>query len=558
MAVTNAISGMTALGGMMLLGKDHLIPNTPTEWLGAAALILSTVNIVGGFRITTKMLDLFSRPEDPVAPVGLFAPPLLLALVGTIAGTLHFGFQQLPAIAAAAAATLCIAGIGGLATQKTAGLGNLAGVAGVTLGVGATIAGVVQGGAGKEAVLAIVGMMGLGGLIGFGVSGKVGPSELPQTVAAFHSLVGLAAVATAFGEFLHQAAMPVGTLVTTWLAIVIGGITFTGSIVAFLKLAELVDSKPVPKNDFLVLGMLAIAIAGAYGAATIKVAATATASLGAAVLASFVMGLQLVASVGGADMPVVITVLNSYSGWALCAEGVLLQSSLLTSVGALIGFSGAILTKIMCDGMNREIVEVILGGKAVAPGGGSTAADLGPHRETSADAAAQALLDANSVIITPGYGLAVAKAQYVIAEIVSLLTKEGKKVRFGIHPVAGRMPGQLNVLLAEAGVPYDQVQELDEINEDFGDTDVSLVIGASDTVNSDAEDDPNSAIAGMPVLRAWQAAKCIAFKRSMGSVGYAGVVNPTFYKENTEMLLGDAKDSCSSILSALQAQVGSK
>eukprot|EP00747_Dinoflagellata_sp_TGD_P154935 gnl/TRDRNA2_/TRDRNA2_177544_c1_seq10.p1 gnl/TRDRNA2_/TRDRNA2_177544_c1~~gnl/TRDRNA2_/TRDRNA2_177544_c1_seq10.p1 ORF type:complete len:1207 (+),score=256.64 gnl/TRDRNA2_/TRDRNA2_177544_c1_seq10:3-3623(+) len=552
MAVTNAISGMTALGGMALLGAGKVVPTTPGEWLGAGALILSTVNIVGGFRVATKTLDMFKRPTDIPEPLYLYGIPLLLAIGGTIAGATHFGLSQLPAVAAGAAGVLCVMGIGGLSSQKTANIGNLSGIAGVSLGVAATVAGVLMGTGGQETLMAIAGMMGIGGVLGWLVAGQVGPTELPQAVAAFHSLVGLAAVATAFGEFLNHS-LGIGAFVATFLAIVIGGITFTGSIVAFLKLAEMVDSKPVAKNDPLLIGLLGVAGAGGYYAFTAATATAGAQALGVVVLASFVMGLQLVASVGGADMPVVITVLNSYSGWALCAEGALLSSSLLTSVGALIGFSGAILTKIMCDAMNREIVEVVLGGAPAPPPGAGGGSDrvLGPHSETTAEEAAQALMDANTVIITPGYGLAVAKAQYNIAEICALLTEQGKRVRFAIHPVAGRMPGQLNVLLAEAGVPYDVVEELDEINDEFEDTDVALVIGASDTVNSDAEDDPNSAIAGMPVLRAWKAGKCIAFKRKMDSTGYAGVANPTFYKENTDMLLGDAKDSCSALLGAL-------
>ena len=253
-------------------------------------------------------------------------------------------------------------------------------------------------------------------------------------------------------------------------------------------------------------------------------------------------------------MPVVITVLNSYSGWALAAEGVLLKDGTLASVGALIGFSGAILTKIMCDAMNRDVVEVVLGGKAAAPSTGDVEqVDLGSHSEVDAAGAAAALAAAESVIIVPGYGLAVAKAQYVVAEIVEELEKAGKTVAFGIHPVAGRMPGQLNVLLAEAGVSYDIVHELEDINDDFAATDVSVVIGASDTVNSGALDDPNSPIAGMPVLKVWDAKKTIAFKRSMGSTGYAGVQNPTFFKDNTDMLLGDAKDTAAALLGELRA-----
>mmetsp|Transcript_68614 Transcript_68614/g.191158 ORF Transcript_68614/g.191158 Transcript_68614/m.191158 type:complete len:327 (+) Transcript_68614:2654-3634(+) len=265
------------------------------------------------------------------------------------------------------------------------------------------------------------------------------------------------------------------------------------------------------------------------------------------------LGYHMTSSIGGADMPVVITVLNSYSGWALCAEGFMLDNPLLTVVGALIGSSGAILTHIMCEAMNREISSVILGGMGTKSTGGETDMSIyeGVHTEINVDQCVDALNEADSVIIVPGYGLAVAKAQYAIADIVAKLTKQGTKVRFGIHPVAGRMPGQLNVLLAEAGVPYDVVEEMEEINDDFNDTDVVLVIGANDTVNSAAIDDPNSIIAGMPVLEVWNAKNVIIMKRSMAQ-GYAGVENPVFFKENTDMLLGDAKQTCDALSAKIE------
>ena len=302
----------------------------------------------------------------------------------------------------------------------------------------------------------------------------------------------------------------------------------------------------------LLQGRFAVAAGQGDGASLLSGGGPALAGAG---LGSAALGYFLTSSIGGADMPVVITVLNSYSGWALAAEGVLLKDPTLASVGALIGFSGAILTKIMCDAMNRDVVEVVLGGKQVAAApaaDGGAAVDLGAHSECDASQAAAALAAADKVIIVPGYGLAVAKAQYVVAELVEELEKAGKDVAFGIHPVAGRMPGQLNVLLAEAGVSYDIVHELEDINDDFADCDVSVVIGASDTVNSGALDDPNSPIAGMPVLKVWDAKKTIAFKRSMGSTGYAGVQNPTFFKDNTDMLLGDAKDTASALLAELR------
>ena len=556
MAVTNAISGLTALGGAALLDPTHLAPQTPAELLGAFAVVVSTVNIVGGFRVTDAMLQLFQRKGDPVAPLGLFAAPVGLAAAATLATAATNEASVLPDVVSAAAATACVAGIGGLATQQTARYGNVAGMAGVSLAIVATFAKALQAAHGDpDAILGLGALMAAGGAGGWVVAGGVGPAELPQTVAAFHSLVGVAAVATALGEFVaHADELGLGGGAAAVAATLVGGVTFTGSIVAYLKLSGALSSSPLAKNDALNGGLLAASLGlGAFAVASGQSAAGAAALAGAG-LTSAALGYLLTSSIGGADMPVVITVLNSYSGWALAAEGVLLKDGTLASVGALIGFSGAILTKIMCDAMNRDVVEVVLGGKAAAPSTGDVEqVDLGSHSEVDAAGAAAALAAAESVIIVPGYGLAVAKAQYVVAEIVEELEKAGKTVAFGIHPVAGRMPGQLNVLLAEAGVSYDIVHELEDINDDFAATDVSVVIGASDTVNSGALDDPNSPIAGMPVLKVWDAKKTIAFKRSMGSTGYAGVQNPTFFKDNTDMLLGDAKDTAAALLGELRA-----
>lgn len=276
--------------------------------------------------------------------------------------------------------------------------------------------------------------------------------------------------------------------------------------------------------------------------------------LGATAAMSTAMGVTLTAAIGGADMPVVITVLNSYSGWALCAEGFMLNNNLMTIVGALIGSSGAILSYIMCKAMNRSLPNVILGGFGTSSTAGGKPLEItGTHSEVFIDGAIEMIKNARNIIITPGYGLCVAKAQYPIAEMVTILKSKGKNVRFGIHPVAGRMPGQLNVLLAEAGVPYDDVLEMDEINDDFSDTDLVMVIGANDTVNSAAEDDPNSIIAGMPVLKVWKADQVIVMKRSLG-VGYAAVDNPIFYKPNTSMLLGDAKKTCDALLNKIKEE----
>jgi NAD(P) transhydrogenase len=330
------------------------------------------------------------------------------------------------------------------------------------------------------------------------------------------------------------------------LATVIGGATATGSIVAFGKLNENLSSAALslPGRDQINM----VAAAGMFGCmglfmANVGPGANVAALTGMAVLSGG-LGFHMTASIGGADMPVVITVLNSYSGWALCAEGFMLDKPVLTTVGALIGSSGAILTHIMCVAMNRDITSVLLGGygtsSTVVASGDAGPVDMGEATFTDIDQTVSLLKDSGSVIIVPGYGLAVANGQYAIADITKKLRKAGTEVRFGIHPVAGRMPGQLNVLLAEAGVPYDYVLEMEEINDDFESTDVALVVGANDTVNSAAEDDPTSIIAGMPVLRVWNAKQCIVMKRSMGA-GYAGAENPVFFKDNTDMLLGDAK-----------------
>lgn len=559
MAVTNAISGTTALGGVALLGQSYL-PQSAAEVLGAVAVALSFVNIFGGFSIAGRMIDLFRRKGEEPEDMSLFALPISVAVGGVVVGS-HLGLAEVPTLAGSGGALACIAAIGALSSQRTARLGNTLGIVGVVVASAATMGSefIANGeGAIAEEFAQMAVLAGGGGAVGTYLSAKVGPTELPQTVAAFHSLVGIAAAITAIGEYLNEgAAMDVGSLVATVLATLIGGITATGSVVAFLKLNGNLSSTPLslPGRDALNAGMLlGCAVLGATMVSAntgLGLGVPGLSSVGAleGVLAlACLLGAHLTASIGGADMPVVITVLNSYSGWALCAEGFLLENYMLTSVGALIGFSGAILTKIMCDAMNRNIVSVVLGGAGSVKAVVSTQVrDMGKYTTIGVEEAAAALSEAKSVVIVPGYGLAVAKAQFAIAEIANELRGRGIEVRFGIHPVAGRMPGQLNVLLAEAGVPYETVLEMDEINDDFSHTDVTLVVGASDTVNSDAEDDPTSAIAGMPVLRVWKSKQVIALKRKMGSVGYAGIENPLFYKENTDMLLGDAKDTVVSL-----------
>lgn len=515
--------------------------------------------------MATKMLDLFRRPNDPKEFFEFYTLPIIGSIAAIAAGVAG-GYEQVPTIAGSGAAVSCIASIGSLANQKTARVGNFLGVAGISIAIAAMMGKIVVENVGDltgslQEILQISGILGLGGVVGLGIASRVSPIELPQTVAAFHSLVGIAATITAVGEYLsHGIDMDTGSYIATYLATVVGSITATGSIVAFLKLNGNMGSNPLnlPGRDFINVGILASTLLLTYPFINLGPDIGLNALLGITALAGL-LGLHLTASIGAADTPVVITLLNSYSGWALCAEGFLLSNPLLTSVGALIGFSGAILTQIMCDAMNRSIFAVVLGGMGTkpiitrAPTTVGSATNSVPYQTTDPEKAAQDLLNAKrGVIIVPGYGLAVAKAQYAISEIAKELTDRGIRVRFGIHPVAGRMPGQLNVLLAEANIPYDMVYEMEEVNEDFADTDVVLVVGASDTVNSDAEDDPSSAIAGMPVLRVWRATKVIAFKRKMDSTGYAGVDNPTFYKPNTEMLLGDAKDTVLKLRDAIK------
>mmetsp|Transcript_20785 Transcript_20785/g.43716 ORF Transcript_20785/g.43716 Transcript_20785/m.43716 type:complete len:1142 (+) Transcript_20785:166-3591(+) len=572
MAVTNAISGMTAVGGMLLLANgasetSGIIPDSPSHWMGAIATTLSFVNIVGGFLITGKMLDLFRRPEDPKEFFELYAIPSALLIAGLGASYFSGNIENVSGSVAIASAICCIAAIAGLADQKTARTGNILGIAGVSFGLASTAADMSIVGATAPAFEQVGILGGVGAAIGAAVASVVGPTELPQTVAGFHSLVGIAAMVGAAGEYLGNAGeLDAGTLSAIYLAVFIGGITFTGSVVAFSKLAGMMKSAPLalPVRDQLNLGMVGILALGMAAFLDPSLAnlsflqgldaeAVRLSSLEMAAVLSSVLGFHLVASIGGPDMPVVITVLNSYSGWALCAEGFLLNNPLLAQVGALIGFSGAILTWIMCEAMGRSITAVIFGGagKPVANNGNDSTEIEGEITIGSVDNMMESLLEAKNIIIVPGYGLAVAQAQFAVADIAKKLKGMGKNVRFGIHPVAGRMPGQLNVLLAEASVPYDMVFEMEEINDDFEGTDVTLVIGASDTVSSAAEDDPNCSIYGMPVLRVWKSHLVFVLKRTIGNTGYAGMENPILYKDNVEVVLGDAHETCEALRSAI-------
>ena len=461
--------------------------------------------------------------------------------------------NNLVTLAYITAIVLFILSLGGLSNQETAKRGNLYGIIGMVLAIGATAFG-----AGLTNYVALISVLIPGVLIGAVMASRVEMTAMPELVAMLHSFVGLAAVLVGIGNYLQPEAGLVGAeetihLVEIYVGVFIGAVTFTGSVVAFGKLKAIISSKPLtlPGRHLLNIALLAGTIAlgvvfmGAQGTAGLP------ALLGMCGLAGL-LGLHLVAAIGGADMPVVISMLNSYSGWAAAAAGFMLSNDLLIVTGALVGSSGAILSIIMCRAMNRSFLSVILGGFGNAPAakGGSTAPG-GEATSATVEETVELLTRASSVIITPGYGMAVAQAQHAVADITKILRDRGTQVRFGIHPVAGRLPGHMNVLLAEANVPYDIVLEMDEINEDFGKTDVVLVIGANDTVNPSALEDPTSPIAGMPVLEVWQAENVVVMKRSL-SVGYAGVDNPLFYKENTQMLFGDAKANVSAILAEMQ------
>merc|ERR1711962_156506 len=556
MSVTNAISGITAVGGMLLMGGG-LYPTNSIQALAAGAAFISFINIFGGFIATKRMLDMFKRPTDPPEHTMLMGIPAATFL-GAYGYAMSQGYPEVHQMAYLASGLCCIGALGGLSAQPTARLGNALGMIGVSSGVAATL-GLLQ--PSPEVLAQMIGTAVTGAAIGTTIAKKIEITDLPQLVAAFHSLVGMAAVLTCISTYIDHypgfATDPAATMIKSalFLGTYIGGVTFTGSLIAYGKLNGNLNSNPLmlPGRHAINGGLLA-ANAGAMGYFLMTPElGMGLGMLGTTAALSSVMGVTLTMAIGGADVPVVITVLNSYSGWALCAEGFMLNNNLMTVVGSLIGASGAILSYIMCVAMNRSLPNVILGGFGTSSTGTGKAKEItGTATVWDVDETVKAIADSKNIVIVPGYGLAVAKGQYPVAEMVSLLKKKGKNVRFGIHPVAGRMPGQLNVLLAEAGVPYDVVLEMDEINDDFPDTDLSLVIGANDTVNSAAEDDPNSIIAGMPVLRVWKSAQSVVMKRSLG-VGYAAVDNPIFFNENNAMLLGDAKKSCDGLLAGLKA-----
>lgn len=446
------------------------------------------------------------------------------------------------------AAILFIVSLSGLSKQTSAKLGNYSGIAGMAIAVG-----VIVFSQGTSCFLLAAIAMAIGGTIGIFLARKVEMTQMPELVAILHSFVGLAAVLVGFGSHLDLVKGISNTehlshLTEVFIGIFIGTVTFSGSVVAFCKLRGTISTSALNLPHRHKLNLSAVAVCLFLMGHFLHTEGN-TLTLITMVLVALLLGYHLVASIGGADMPVVVSMLNSYSGWAAAAAGFMLSNNLLIITGALVGSSGAILSYIMCKAMNRSFLSVIGGGfgqKATSIG----SQEQGEYRETYTEEVAEILRGSGSVIITPGYGMAVAQAQYFVYDITDRLRKMGINVRFGIHPVAGRLPGHMNVLLAEAKVPYDIVLEMDEINEDFSSTDTVLVIGANDTVNPAALEDPNSPISGMPVLEVWKSKNVIVLKRSMGA-GYSGVQNPLFFKENTQILFGDAKKSVDAISRAL-------
>jgi NAD(P) transhydrogenase subunit beta len=467
--------------------------------------------------------------------------------------------QSLANMAYLGAAILFILSLGGLSNPETSRRGNLFGMVGMALAVLATVFGprVASGG-----IAWIVAALVIGGSIGLFAARVVKMTQMPELVALMHSLVGLAACLVGFASYVDtsvplQGAEKVIHEVEIYVGILIGAVTFSGSLIAFGKLNGKIGGKPLllPARHWLNLALLLIVIW--FGREFLRAETIEQGMLPLIVMTvvALLFGIHMVMAIGGADMPVVVSMLNSYSGWAAAATGFMLSNDLLIVTGALVGSSGAILSYIMCNAMNRNFISVIAGGFGSGAGTpakkGDAAEPQGEAVPVSAAETAELLRDAKSVIIVPGYGMAVAQAQHTVNDIVKTLRERGVQVRFAIHPVAGRMPGHMNVLLAEAKVPYDIVMEMDEINEDFPDADVAMVIGANDIVNPAAQDDPTSPIAGMPVLEVWKAKTSVVMKRSMAS-GYAGVDNPLFYKDNNRMLFGDAKKMLDEVLASLK------
>jgi len=457
-------------------------------------------------------------------------------------------WYALATIAYLVAAVLFILALRGLSSQETAKRGNIYGIVGMAIAIGATLSF-----RGAEFHPLLIGAIGVAVVIGGLMATRVGMTQMPELVALLHSFVGVAAVLVGFSlQLAHGVHLPMAEKVEIYVDVIIGAITTTGSVLAFLKLRGSVSGRPLllPARHLLNLAMLIaiVALGAMYGQTS------ETWKLLVAAAIAGVLGMHLVAAIGGADMPVVVSMLNSYSGWTAAAAGFMLHNDLLIITGALVGSSGAILSYIMCRAMNRSIWNVIFGGFGAAPppAAKKQAQPAGEVQEIDAAGLAATLKQSKNVIIVPGFGMAAARAQHAVREMTDVLRKQGVNVRFAIHPVAGRLPGHMNVLLAEANVPYDIVLEMDEINHDFPTTDVAIVIGANDIVNPAAEEDPTSPIAGMPVLQVWNSKLVVVNKRSRGA-GYAGIDNPLFYKPGTKMLFGDSKDAIEKVVTALRS-----
>ena len=453
------------------------------------------------------------------------------------------------------AGILFIMSLAGLAKQETAKRGNYFGILGMAIALVTTIVSIELD---VESMAYILVAVLIGAIIGILLAKRVDMTEMPELIAALHSFVGLAAVFVGYNSFIELlsdhsfvGSMLIIHLTEIFLGIFIGAVTFTGSVIAFGKLHGKIRSNPLilPYKDLLNIGLVLVSAVLIFLFISAGASQSGIVYLAIMTAIALFLGWHMVMAIGGADMPVVISMLNSLSGWAAAASGFMLSNDLLIITGALVGSSGAILSYIMCQGMNRNFFSVITGGFG-NEGASGEAEEMGDYREISPEDAAEMLKGSSSVIITPGYGMAVAQAQYPVAEITKKLRDQGVNVRFGIHPVAGRLPGHMNVLLAEAKVPYDIVLDMEEINDDFPETDTVLVIGANDTVNPAAIENPSGPIGGMPVLEVWKAKNVIVMKRSM-SAGYAGVQNPLFFKENSYMCFGDAKTTAEAILNAL-------
>jgi len=458
MSITNAISGITAVGGLLVMGGGYL-PSTFPQALASIAVLISSVNIAGGFVVTKRMLDMFKRKTDPEEHNYLYGIPAVLSMA-TIGAAYYTGTLSVYQMGYLAASLCCIGGITGLASQTTSRIGNSLGLIGVSTGVLTALASLNFSG---PLLAQAIALLGAGGVAGLVLGKKVAVTELPQTVAAFHALVGLAAVATSLASYWDHAALhDVETLhkIAAFLGTLIGGITFTGSIAAFIKLAAIKFTFDLPFKRYLNKPLTALNVAGLGALVAYDSTALGSLILLNATFTSFALGWNITNSIGAADMPVAITVLNSYSGWALCAEGFMLANPMLTIVGSLIGSSGAILSYIMCKAMNRSLENVIFGSWTTGVAKAKTA-EHREHVEANAEQVAELLVNSKNVVIVPGYGMAVAQAQYAISELTKHLIENGVKVRFAIHPVAGRMPGQMNVLLAEVGIPYDIVKEME-------------------------------------------------------------------------------------------------